>query len=174
MAIENYINSLNKIFEKNSGSILLLITIGLGILLIITIRSNMKLSKTTKMYKTLMEGTNGENLERLLMRQARRTDDISSEIADMKRAIAKMAEENREMIKKVAWKRYNAFSDMGSDLSFSLALLNDKNHGVIITSIYGRDENRIYLKPVNSGKSSYTLSPEEEEVIMRALSNKNV
>lgn len=62
--------------------------------------------------------------------------------------------------------------DMGSDLSFSVALLNDKNTGILITSIYGRDENRIYLKPVVEGVSKYTLSPEELEVLKKAILSK--
>ena len=44
-------------------------------------------------------------------------------------------------------------------------MLNDENTGVVMTSIYGRDENRIYLKPIAKGKCDYVLSPEEQNCI---------
>ena len=61
--------------------------------------------------------------------------------------------------------RYNAFDNIGSDLSYSLALVDENKDGVVLTSIYGREENRCYAKPINAGKSTYTLSKEEEKVL---------
>lgn len=68
--------------------------------------------------------------------------------------------------------RYNAFSETGSDLSFSLALLDGENNGVVLSSIYGRDESRTYAKPVLGGASTYTLTEEEEDVIAGATGRK--
>lgn len=61
--------------------------------------------------------------------------------------------------------RYNAFSEQGSDLSFSVALLDDNREGVVISSIYGREESRTYAKPIRSGKSSYPLTNEEMDAV---------
>ena len=63
--------------------------------------------------------------------------------------------------------RYNAFDNTGSDLSYSIALTDEENNGVVISSIYGREENRCYAKPVTAGKSHYVLSKEEEEVLQQ-------
>ena len=65
--------------------------------------------------------------------------------------------------------RYDAFEDVGGRLSFSCALLDDQGNGVVLTSINGRQETRVYAKPVNLGTSSHNLSLEEEESIRRAL-----
>ena len=65
--------------------------------------------------------------------------------------------------------RYDAFEDVGGRLSFSCALLDDQGSGVILTSINGRQETRVYAKPVTGGVSSHNLSLEEEEAIRRAL-----
>ena len=62
-------------------------------------------------------------------------------------------------------KRYNAFQEQGSDLSFSIAWLNEQADGVVLTGIRTRDETFIYAKPVEKGTSRYTLTPEEIEVI---------
>jgi len=65
--------------------------------------------------------------------------------------------------------RFNAFADTGSDLSFSLALLDAGGNGVVLTSLYGRDESRIYAKPIRGSSSSYALSSEEKLAISRAM-----
>lgn len=61
--------------------------------------------------------------------------------------------------------RYNAFSDLGSDLSYSLALVDDDRNGVVLSSIYGREESRTYAKPVEHGASNYPLTDEELDVL---------
>ena len=64
--------------------------------------------------------------------------------------------------------RFNAFQDLGSDLSFSLALIDDEKNGVVLSSIYGREESRTYAKPVQAGSSRYSLTEEEMQVISQA------
>ncbi len=72
-------------------------------------------------------------------------------------------------VRNVALLRYDAFEDVGGRLSFSCALLDDRGNGVVLTSINGRQETRVYAKPVTEGASSHNLSLEEEEAIRRAL-----
>ena len=50
--------------------------------------------------------------------------------------------------------RYNAFDDMGSQLSFSLALLDDFKNGIVLTSIYGREDTVTYCKEIKDGTSN--------------------
>jgi hypothetical protein len=71
----------------------------------------------------------------------------------------------------VALLRYDAFEDVGGRLSFSFALLDDHGSGVVLTSINGRQETRVYAKPIAGGRSSYNLSSEEEEAIRQALAS---
>src|SRR5688572_7629271 len=72
-------------------------------------------------------------------------------------------------VRRVALLRYDAFEDVGGRLSFSCALLDDHGTGVVLTSINGRQDTRVYAKPVTEGTSSHNLSLEEEEAIRRAL-----
>ena len=67
--------------------------------------------------------------------------------------------------------RYNPFSDAGGDQSFVLALMNEERNGVVVSSLYGREMNRVYAKPLEGGGSTYQLSEEEREAISRALSS---
>jgi hypothetical protein len=72
-------------------------------------------------------------------------------------------------VRRVALLRYDAFEDVGGRLSFSCALLDDRGTGVVLTSINGRQETRVYAKPVEGSRSGYNLSAEEEETIRRAM-----
>jgi hypothetical protein len=66
--------------------------------------------------------------------------------------------------------RYDAFNDSESGLSYALALLNRQGDGVVVTSIYSRDDTRTYGKPVAAFKPTIQASPEELEAIERARS----
>jgi hypothetical protein len=66
--------------------------------------------------------------------------------------------------------RYDAFEDVGGRLSFSCAMLDDHGNGVVMTSINGRQDTRVYAKPIVDGHSQYNLSVEEEEAIRQAIS----
>lgn len=72
-------------------------------------------------------------------------------------------------VRNVGLLRYDAFEDVGGRLSFSCALLDANGNGVVLTSINGRQETRVYAKPVTGGTSAHNLSLEEEEAIRRAL-----
>jgi hypothetical protein len=75
----------------------------------------------------------------------------------------------RSTVRHVGLLRYDAFEDVGGRLSFSCALLDDHGNGVVITSINGRQETRVYAKSMTRGNSSYNLSTEEQEAIRQAL-----
>jgi len=71
-------------------------------------------------------------------------------------------------VQKVGMIRFNPFSEIGGDQSFSVALLDGKDDGVVITSFYTREGNRVYGKPIKKGESQYALSKEEVKAIETA------
>jgi hypothetical protein len=71
---------------------------------------------------------------------------------------------------KVAIKRFNPFADMGGDTSFTAALLNNENSGILLTYIATREQGgRSYAKPIEKGRSNQQLSQEEAEVLATAI-----
>ena len=94
---------------------------------------------------------------------------LTKTLTEVRAAKAEMQEleENQQAmrVQKVKLMRYNAFADTGSDLSYSLSLLDENNNGVVLSSIYGREDNRTYAKPIENGKSTYNLSEEEKKVL---------
>ncbi len=79
--------------------------------------------------------------------------------------VKSLKEENRQNINKIGVIRFNPFEGFGGNQSFSLAMLDADNRGAVITSLFSRDGNRVYAKPIENGVSSYPLSKEEKEAI---------
>ena len=73
-------------------------------------------------------------------------------------------------IQHVGLVRFNPFEDTGSDQSFAIALLDGERDGVVISSLHGRANTRIFAKPVQGGVSNHALSDEEERAIRIAVS----
>ncbi|MDD2696556.1 MAG: DUF4446 family protein [Candidatus Pacebacteria bacterium] len=76
--------------------------------------------------------------------------------------------DHRFSIQKTGIIRFNPFSEVGGDQSFSIALLDGNDDGAVITSLYTREGNRVSGKPIKQGRSQYTLSQEEIKAIEAA------
>jgi ethanolamine utilization protein EutQ (cupin superfamily) len=76
-----------------------------------------------------------------------------------------LKEKEKFKIQKVGIVRFNPFKDTGGNQSFSVALLDGKDDGIVITSLYTRDENRVFAKPIKNGNSEFLLLEEEKEAI---------
>lgn len=134
-----------------------------------------KCSKLNKRYKEFMKKLgNGKNIEDDLENYMYRVEKVEKQNAEIISYCKNLDEELSGCIQKVGIVRYNAFKDTGSDLSFALALLDEKNNGVVLNGIYSREMSNIYAKPVENGKSSYTISEEEMHAIDKAINNGNV
>ena len=74
-------------------------------------------------------------------------------------------------IKKVKIIKYNAFENIVGNLSFVIALLDRKNSGVIINSVYASNSSNIYIKEIEKGKAKTELSEEEKAVLKQVINN---
>jgi hypothetical protein len=98
-------------------------------------------------------------------------DDTSSLPQDpraLRQEVAALKAESAQALRHVAVIRYDAFTDTGGQLSWSMALLDDSGSGVVVSSIQGRNESRTYAKNVTAWASETQLSPEEEDAIANA------
>ena len=94
--------------------------------------------------------------------------DLPEDVPGLRREVAALRSEVGDALRHLAVVRYDAFGDMGGHLSWSLALLDDEGHGVVLSSIAGRSEARTYAKNIAGWASEQQLSPEEEEAIAHA------
>lgn len=166
---------MNNIIESLGINNTILILGGLIIILLIAfIIVMIKMTTLNKRYKDFMKKLgNGKNIEEDLENYIHRVDRVEKQNAEIASYIKEMDEDLRRCIQKVGIVRYSAFKDTGSDLSFTLALLDTNNNGVVLNGIYSREMSNIYAKPVENGESSYTLSLEEREAIKKAMDSNN-
>jgi hypothetical protein len=101
--------------------------------------------------------------------QADGSGTLTNEVAVLGSDVAMLTEAVGRAVQNVGLVRFDAFEDMGGALSFAAALLDAEGNGIVLSSINGRSETRIYAKPIERGTSRINLSGEEEEAIRRAL-----
>lgn len=131
-----------------------------------------KLSKLNKKYRDFMKKLgNGKNIEEDLETYMYRVEKVEKQNGEITSYVKSLDEDLTRCIQKVGIVRYNAFKDTGSDLSFALALLDENDNGVVLNGIYSREMSNIYAKPVEHGKSNYTISEEEAQAIQKAVAS---
>lgn len=110
-----------------------------------------------------------EQLQALVGSHRRQIQRLEGAVRYLGNEQQKLLEVVAAAVQHVGLVRFDAFEDMGGQLSFSAALLDARGDGVVITSINGRQDTRCYAKRVAAGASSHNLTDEEEEAIRQAM-----
>jgi len=131
-----------------------------------------QLIKIKKKNREFFSGTDAQNLEEALHFYVRQIKELKIQNKEIKKFCNYLNEMGINSIQKVGLIRFNPFPDTGGNQSFALALLNNFNNGIVISSLHGREGTRIYAKPVIAGKSKYNLSTEEIKAINKAIKSK--
>ena len=117
------------------------------------------------MRKVFFSGKDANNLEDFILNQNKKINDLFQQSAYIEQEVKNLKEIQKISIQKMGVIRYNPFADDGGNLSFSIAILDARDNGVVITSMHGRDQNRVYAKPIQAGESEFPLSQEEKQAI---------
>lgn len=145
------------------------------ILLILYIVNLIRISKIKKQYKEFMEKLgNGTNIEEMLNKHIEKINKTIAKNEELEKFCVNLDAGIKHCIQKVGIYRYNAYKDTGSDLSFTLALLDENNDGVVLNGIYSRDMSNIYAKPINNGTSTYKITEEEQQAINKAMNSSEI
>ena len=139
------------------------------ILLVICVSLFRKLGSLSRRRNAkLEEGRLGDILDCLMDQSAAlatvsgRLDEISSRQSDQQEAL-------RQSLSHVGIVRFNAFSDVGGEQSFAVAMLDSNRNGVVLSSVYGRQDSRVYAKAIVNGQGERALSDEEQQALAKAL-----
>lgn len=154
--------------EVNIGSI-----IGLMLLFILYIHNQYKLKKLSKRYQTLVTSDSGINIEDILLNNQRSIAEIGENIKEIEKVISSLELRQSFSVTKVGFIRYDAFYDVGNELSYSIALMDSFNSGFVLSSLYSRENSVNYAKPLKNGESRIPLSAEEQLAIDRAIKGEN-
>lgn len=162
----------SKILESigiDPAIILIVMFILIIVLFLMVINANLKYGRLKASYASFMRGRDGKNLEDSILDKFEELDEIASLALKNRQEIKKVDEDLKGTLQKVGILRYDAFNEMGGNLSFALTLLDGNNSGYIINSMHSREGCYNYIKEIVKGESYIELSEEEAESLERAI-----
>lgn len=138
------------------------------IALLATLYCFWKLWTFTSLKKTFFAGSHALDLESVILSLKAELESSQRQQHILENTLAELEHKTAFAIQKVGLVRFNPFSDGGGNFSFSLALLDSHNTGIILTSMHGREQNRIYTKKIDTGKCEIQLTQEEQQAVIVA------
>lgn len=156
---------------------ILYIVLGLsGFSLILFVISIIALVKSINLKKRidkfLRPTSQNHNIEAMLLDYLEQVKKMNAQHSDIMAYVENLNARVLNCIQKVGIVRYNPFDEVGGDLCFALAMLDERNNGIILNSIYSRDGCYTYAKPILNGESAkYKLANEEEEALKIAINS---
>lgn len=143
--------------------ILAVIAIGIGVYCF------MQLQSLKQRFAAALGSNEAESLETTLANHLARVESVDKRLGELNEQYDRLIVTNSLASQKISIVRFNPFGDTGGDQSFSLAVLDAHDSGYVLSSIHGRQGTRVYVKPVDLGKSKYTLSAEEQQALSQAV-----
>ena len=146
--------------------ILFLLQIVLIVLLVIL---SDKYKRLQKSYATFMKGKNGKNLEKSIFKKFAELEEIADLVKSNEEKIQNIYKKMESHYQKVGIVKYDAFHEMGGNLSFALTLLDENDNGWIFNAMHSREGCYTYIKEVVKGESYIELSEEERQCLEKAI-----
>lgn len=126
--------------------------------------------QTRKRIKEMFKGTKIKDLEGVIFEQIKRLRQNEKNYQELQKFCANLEKMALSSIQKVGVVRFNPFRDTGGDQSFCVCLLDAKNKGLVISSLFTREGAKVFTKPIEDSQSKYPLTEEEKEAIETAKS----
>lgn len=160
-------------FSENQDLIVYTLLFVTFSLLVWNVAQQFALSALKKRQQDLFQGKSTQSLEEIILANQKAWISADKDITDLYEITTKVHELAHLGLHKIGMIRFNPFRDIGGDQSFSIALLDGENNGLILSSIYSRDGVRVYTKAIQGGISEkHPLTEEERRAIKIASSVK--
>lgn len=130
---------------------------------------NNKYRYLQKSYTTFMKGRNGKNLEKSIFKKFEELEEISDLVNENKEKIKDISKKMEGHYQKAGIVKYDAFHEMGGNLSFALTMLDQNNNGWIFNAMHSREGCYTYIKEIVKGESYIELSEEEQQCLEKAI-----
>jgi hypothetical protein len=162
-------------FLEENNTVALFFLLGLFLVILFwNIFLTQALGKMRKKNEDFFSGGKTGNLEDLLITHSKTLKVLDKDIQELYKISNQINSLAFRGFHKMGIIRFNPFKDVGGDQSFAIAILDGKNNGITLSSLYGRDGARFYAKSIMEGKSEKNpLTEEEKEAIKIAMENKN-
>ncbi len=126
---------------------------------------------TEKRLKRFFLGKKAKDLEDTIIILEQEINKLNKAKENMEKDISIINSKLKKSIRGLETIRFNPFPDQGSNQSFAIGMLNEEGDGLVISSLYSRERMSIFAKPIKSGESSYELTTEEKEALIKAKVN---
>jgi len=138
---------------------------------ILVIINHVRVSSVVKKYRQLIRGLSDKDVEDLMVSYAKELEHINRKLSNnIQKRLDVVEDKLPSCIRKFGMVTYNAFDNIGNNMSFSIAALDDSDSGLVLTGIYARENSYVYAKPIKNGKPvDKELSAEEKEALSMAL-----
>ncbi|HET9539097.1 MAG TPA: DUF4446 family protein [Candidatus Limnocylindria bacterium] len=166
-------DELNRVLTDNLAAVLIVMAVAIVVLLVLVILQSIRVGRAVDTYRQLVRDGSGGSLDDVLQSHVARVEEVRGRLGEIDTVQATLEHRTQTSIQHVGLIRFNPFEDTGSDQSFALALLDDRRDGVVISSLHGRANTRLFAKPVEGGGSSHQLSDEEAHAIRVAMDGTN-
>jgi hypothetical protein len=151
------------------GYLLIGFTVMLIVLLILVIIIMKRLSKLNSKYQKFMQGKVAKSLESDIIALYEDNKYVKKAVEKNHKEITLLNDQIATTFQKVGLVKYDAFSHMGGKLSYSIALLDEKNNGFILNSVHSAEGCYSYTKEVVAGESAIILGEEERQALNIAM-----
>ena len=115
-----------------------------------------------------MNALSNKDVEGLLLEHMESVQKVVKDNVEIQNQISELNNSFKNCFQKYGLIRFTAFEDVGSDLSFAIALLDGNDDGIILNGIYSREGSSVYAKPIHKGESKHNLSDEEKKALENA------
>jgi len=130
---------------------------------------SLRLGRAVRTYHELVRDQDGGTLHDRLVGNAEQAVRAAERMDEIEAMHAVIDRRTQRSLQHVGLVRFNPFDDTGSDQSFAIALLDDQRDGIVVSSLHGRANTRLFAKPVAAGASAHNLSEEETQAIRIAV-----
>ena len=146
------------------------LVVGLGafaLLFLTTIFLLVRVLQMNSRQARLLRGTDGKDVQRMLLEHVGNIEALAARVERASNYGERNAASLQNCLQKVGVVRFDAFADLGGRQSFSVAILDADENGVVLTGLSARHETRMYAKPVEAGVSvsPVPLTPEEATAV---------
>lgn len=121
--------------------------------------------KAFQTYRRLTADIDKKDFAEVLTQIKKQLKNTDQDLSDVEAVIEKIQTDLKSHIQKLGFVRYNPFGNTGGDQSFCLCLLDDRDSGIMITSLHARNQTRLYAKPIKNGKNQDGIELSKEEAL---------
>ena len=160
---------LNRTLQDNLALVVGVMGLLIIVLAVALIVQSRRIRRASNAYRSLVSDSQGGSLQQLLDSHLGKVIEVGTRMEELGAMYEAVEARSRGSLQHVGMVRFNPFEDTGSDQSFAIALLDDRRDGIVLSSLHGRGQTRVFAKPVEGGESTHQLSDEEAQAIRVAI-----